>query len=415
MLRGMSQISFFQTEPALLSVTELNRMLRQLLESDYRLQDVWVGGEVSNLAAPASGHMYFSLRDESASLRCVMWRPHVARLGFELQDGDAVEVHGRISMYEAGGQVQLYADQARQAGEGALFQEFLRLKHALEKEGIFDPSRKQAIPAWPKRVGVVTSPAAAALRDVLQVLRRRYPLLEVILSPTAVQGEDAAPQITLAIERLAQIDALDVILVVRGGGSMEDLWAFNDEQVVRAIANCEVPIITGIGHETDIILSDFAADLRAPTPSAAAELATPDGEDLTHMVQQRRMKLSRTFADQLRSLRWQLEQLKDSLRRVSPHAQIQLAREQVDQLSLRCWRALQHDLRLKATAVDGLEKTLYMASPASILERGYAVVSKKVDDAIIRSISQVRSGDDLRIRLHDGTFDAKALSEGDAE
>ncbi|MEJ2759898.1 MAG: exodeoxyribonuclease VII large subunit, partial [Anaerolineales bacterium] len=240
------------------------------------MQDIWIRGEISNLSLPKSGHMYFTLKDAQASIRCVMWRSQVSRLLNLPQEGEAVEVHGSVSVYEAGGQYQLYADQIRPAGEGQLYQEFLKLKNKLEAEGLFDPDRKRPIPAAPKVVGVVTSPTGAAIRDMLNTLRRRYPLTAVVLAPASVQGESAPAEVAAAILRLNEYAHPDVILVGRGGGSIEDLWAFNSELVARAIAASPAPVISGVGHETDFTIADFVADLRAPTPTAAAELASPD-------------------------------------------------------------------------------------------------------------------------------------------
>src|SRR5512142_935362 len=257
------------------TVSSLTRYIRDMLESDMSLQDLWVQGEISNLSRPASGHIYFTLKDAGASLRSVIWRNGAMRLNISLQDGMAVAVHGKIGVYEVSGQYQLYADIIQPAGEGALYQEFLRLKALLEGEGLFAVERKRPIPEYCTRVGVVTSPTGAALRDILDTLSRRLPTLEVILAPSPVQGDEAPLCIVQAIAALNALkERPDVILVARGGGSIEDLWAFNDERVVRAIAASEVPIICGVGHETDFTLADFAADLRAPTPTAAAELAT---------------------------------------------------------------------------------------------------------------------------------------------
>ncbi len=257
------------------TVSNLTRHLRQLLEGDPDLQGIWVEGEISNLSRPASGHIYFTLKDSAAALRCVMWKTDASRLRVNLQEGMAIEAHGSLGIYEVAGQYQLYADILRPVGEGALFQEFLRLKALLEAEGLFDPARKRAIPSSPRRIGIVTSSTGAALRDILNTLRRRMPLAEVILAPTPVQGEEAPLKIVAALRSLNRVVKPDVILLARGGGSIEDLWAFNDERVVRAISRVPgAPVITGVGHETDFTLADFAADLRAPTPTAAAELAT---------------------------------------------------------------------------------------------------------------------------------------------
>ena len=244
----MSQIPLYLPQvPSSWTVSDLNRYLRELLESDELLQDVWVRGEVSNFTRATSGHLYFTMKDSSASLRCVMWRNTAIRQSFIPRDGDAIEVHGSISVYEAGGQYQLYADILRPAGEGVLYQEFLRLKARLEAEGLFDPERKRPIPPRPQRIGIVTSPTGAALQDILNTLKRRYPLAEVVLAPTPVQGEDAPQGIIKALQDLVRIANPEVIILTRGGGSIEDLWAFNNEQVARTIASSPVPIITGVG------------------------------------------------------------------------------------------------------------------------------------------------------------------------
>ena len=274
----MVQPSLFP--PSAWSVADVNRYLRDLLESDHNLNDLWVKGEVSNFSRPRSGHLYFTLKDEKASLRCVMWRNSAQRQAYLPSDGDLVEVHGSVSVYEVAGQYQLYADTIKPLGEGALFQEFLRLKAKLEAEGLFDEERKRPIPIWPSRIGIVTSPTGAALRDMVDTLRRRYPLVEVILAPSAVQGREAPPEIVAGLQNLNRTAAPDVILLARGGGSIEDLWAFNDENVARAITASNAPVITGIGHQTDFTIADFVADLRAPTPTAAAELATPNRDDM---------------------------------------------------------------------------------------------------------------------------------------
>ncbi len=245
----MGQPSLFS--PPSLSVSELTRYLRQLLESDELLQDVWATGEISNLRLPDSGHVYFTLKDSFAALRCVIWRSTAQRIGHALANGQAIEAHGAIGVYERDGQYQLYVDGVRPAGQGWLYQEFLRLKARLEAEGLFAPERKRPLPSLPRCIGIVTSPTGAALQDMLNTLRNRYPLAEVILAPTLVQGEEAPQQIAAALRALDQSGLPDVILVARGGGSLEDLWAFNDERVVYAIADSHIPVVTGIGHETD--------------------------------------------------------------------------------------------------------------------------------------------------------------------
>ncbi|HEX9018589.1 MAG TPA: exodeoxyribonuclease VII large subunit, partial [Anaerolineaceae bacterium] len=264
----MDQFPLFQSPS--LSVTDLTRYLRDLLDNDAVLQDVWVQGEISNLSQPQSGHKYFTLKDSAASLHCVVWRSTALRMRFGMQNGLAIEAHGAISVYERDGAYQLYVDAIRPAGEGLLYQQFMRLKSRLESEGLFDEERKRLLPERPRRIGIVTSSTAAALQDMLNTLAARYPLAEVILSPCAVQGDAAPDEIVAALERLCQQASPDVIIMARGGGSLEDLWAFNDERVVRAICASPIPVITGIGHETDFTLADFAADVRAPTPTGAA-------------------------------------------------------------------------------------------------------------------------------------------------
>jgi exodeoxyribonuclease VII large subunit len=410
MLRAMD--FSFGLERKLWSVSELTRHIRQTLESDYRLQDTWVEGEIANLGQPASGHLYFTLLDESASLRCVMWRPKVARQPVLPQEGERFEVHGHISVYDAGGQYQLYADRLRRAGEGALFQEFLRLRAKLEAEGLFDADRKRPLPTWPQRIGVVTSPTGAALQDVINVLARRYPMLDVILAPTTVQGRDAPAGIVAGLTALnrALTPPVDAILVVRGGGSAEDLAAFNDEAVARAVAESEAPVVSGVGHETDVVIVDFVADVRAPTPSAAAEIVSPDGENLLFEVRQNANKMAVRYQERLINLRAALESLTTRLRLASPRARIASARQRVDELNSRALGALRHRLALNRSDLDGLGQTLKAVGPPSVLARGYALVFQ-AEGPLIRSVAQVGHGMEIRVRLHDGEFEARVVEE----
>jgi exodeoxyribonuclease VII large subunit len=401
----VNQFSLFPSEPRIFSVSELNQFIRHVIESEFRLQDIWVTGELSNLSLPPSGHIYFTLKDESAALRCVMWRSEVANLLKTPQEGEAIEVHGKISVYEAGGQYQLYADQIRVSGEGVLYQEFARLRLKLEEEGLFDVERKRTLPPFPKRIGIVTSPKAAAFEDVLNVLRRRFPLVDIILSPTPVQGEEAPSGIVSALRALNEVSKPEVILVVRGGGPMEDLWAFNHEEVVRAVANSPIPIVTGIGHETDLILADFAADVRAPTPSAAAEISTPNRFELEGEVKEARSQLISLISEQITAHKWSLRNEQDRLRRTSPIAQINNARQQVDELQHRIRRATVHLLNVRKGAVEGLTRTLRVVGPEAVLERGFALVHRTEDGTLVRSVDQVEAGDELRVQVQDGTFD----------
>ena len=351
----MSQLSLFGLQQRLWTVGDLTRYVRQLLEGDYRLQDVWVAGELSNLSRPASGHLYFTLKDGEAALRSVMWRTEAARQRFSPREGDAVEVHGRISVYEAGGQYQLYADVVRLAGEGAAYQEFLRLKARLEAEGLFDEGRKRPLPVLPTRMGVVTSAAGAALHDVIHVLRRRYPLADVVLAPTPVQGSEAPAGIIAALDVLNRHVHPDVILLVRGGGSLEDLAAFNDEGVARAVAASGAPVVSGVGHETDFTIVDFVADRRAPTPSAAAEVATPDGNELRQAVHQASRLLAASLSRRLGQARAELKSRELALRMASPRAQVANARQRVDDLIHRGLAALRSGLALAAGRRAGLD------------------------------------------------------------
>jgi exodeoxyribonuclease VII large subunit len=408
----MTQIPLFQIPTW--SVTELTRYLRDLLESDENLQDLWVEGEVSNLSQPSSGHLYFTIKDSSSALRCVMWRNAVTRQAFLPRDGDAIEVHGNISLYEASGYYQLYADLIRPAGEGALYQEFLRLKAQLESEGLFDPLRKKPIPPWPRIIGIVTSPTGAALRDMLRTIKRRYPPVEIILAPTAVQGEEAPAGILTAIESLNRVVKPDVILLARGGGSIEDLRAFNDEGVARAIVDSQAPVITGVGHETDFTIADFAADLRAATPTAAAELATPDQADL-------RQALSALSADNLRAMQLLLQTRRTDLERShslllsrSPLGRVRRDRQRLDELNLRGSIALMHTLEIDRARLAGLDLRLRALNPQAILERGFSIVTH-LDGRIVRSVQQVQPEDDLQVRVSDGEFGARVQDPGSVE
>jgi exodeoxyribonuclease VII large subunit len=336
-----------------------------------------------------------------------MWKTDVQRLLFLPRDGQAIEVHGRVSVYEAGGQYQLYADDVRAAGEGALYQQFLRLRERLEAEGLFAAERKRPIPAWPRRIGLVTSPTGAALRDVLNVLRRRFPLAELIMAPTPVQGPEAPAGIIRALGALNQTSRPDLILLVRGGGSLEDLMAFNDEAVARAIAASASPVVTGVGHETDFTIADFVADLRAPTPSAAAELATPDRADLRPPLLAARRSMARSFTSLLDRLRWSLADRRTALRLVSPLARVTNARQRVDELARRSAEAFRHGLALRRAGAFGLGQALQAVDPLGILARGYAVVRRADDQVVVRSVRQIAVGDPLDIRVADGTFPAE--------
>ncbi len=388
-----------------LTVSQLTFRIRKLLEGDLALQDVWVEGEISNLSRPASGHLYFTLKDKGASLRCVMWKTDAIRMRLALRDGAAIEVHGRISVYDQGGQYQLYADIIRPVGEGALYQEFLRLKAMLEAEGLFDVARKRPIPELPRKIGIVTSGTGAALRDMLNTLRRRLPLVQVILVPTPVQGAEAPPALVNALASINR-QGPDVILLARGGGSIEDLWAFNDERVVRAVVDSQAPVICGVGHETDFTLCDFAADLRAPTPTAAAELATQiTVYDLTGQVQNMHDRLSTLIYDKIADQKVVISSIVSRLRYVSPARRIQSEGQHLDELARRALSALVHRNQLQSAHVIGLTHRLESLNPMAVLKRGYAVVTRKQDGNLVSKVKQAEGV--MNVRVSDGEFEVK--------
>lgn len=388
-----------------LTVSQLTFRIRKLLEDNPELQDVWVEGEISNLSRPASGHIYFTLKDKNASLRCVMWKTDAMRIRPNLQDGAAVEVHGKITVYEPQGQYQLISNLIRPKGEGALFQEFLRLKSALEAEGLFDPERKREIPAFPQIIGIITSATGAALRDMLNTIRRRQPLARVILAPSPVQGVDASPALVHAIQSL-NLQFPDVILVARGGGSIEDLWAFNDERVVREVANSKAPIISGVGHETDFTLTDFAADLRAPTPTAAAELATQTTlDDLHFQLSTHQSRLIDLISNLITDHRAFVSTLASRLQYASPERRIQSEYQHIDGLSRRAVSAMTHSNQLRYARMDGISKRLQALNPEGILARGYAIITRKLDGKVVSKVSQAQG--EMNVRVSDGEFEVK--------
>lgn len=404
------QLSFFGSslsEPY--TVSQLTGHIGRLIDQDPQLRDVWLEAEVADFGRAASGHCYFTLRDAGAQIRCVMWRNHADLQDALPRDGDQVLSHGYVGVYEARGVYQLYVDQIRPAGVGALYEQFERLKAKLEREGLFAPERKRPVPLFPLRIGVVTSRTAAALRDVLNVLSRRFPLAEVVLSPTLVQGEAAPPQIVAAIEVLDQRADIDVIIVTRGGGSLEELWAFNDERVARAVAASGTPVVCGVGHETDFSLADFAADLRAPTPSAAAEMVVPDRKEIQNQVNERAMAVTAALQRVIDAHRWRLIEQLRALRHLSPVAQLAQARQRVDDLAARAERAISQELSVRQERVNGQRGQLAGVSPFATLERGYAVVRSQESGTVITSVLQVTSGHRLDVRVADGDFEAETV------
>lgn len=394
------------------SVSEITRYIRDLFELDMNLQSLQITGEITDFRPAQSGHWYFSLKDASGQLKCVMWRSSAERQRYTPRNGDAVTVQGRITVYETRGEYQLYADQIYSAGVGDLYQQFEQLKARLYAEGLFDPERKRDLPAVIQRIGVVTSPTAAAFQDIQNVLARRYPLAEVILSPALVQGETAPPQMIAAIERLNQYSNADVILLIRGGGSIEDLWAFNDEGLAHAIALSRIPVVTGVGHEIDFTIADFVADLRAPTPSAAAEIVTPNIEDLRLGLRQRRNQLKALVEDQLQASQYDLDNARRTLQHYAPQRQMDGFRQQLDDWSGRMLRAEKQHLSRLQERLNGRLAALNAANPQAILARGYAVVYHSENGERVQSSAAIKPGDAITVQVHDGEIKARVEDEG---
>jgi exodeoxyribonuclease VII large subunit len=398
------------------TVSQVTSYIKSLFASDLLLGDVWLSGEVSGFTQASSGHCYLTLKDAAAVLKAVIWRTQAARLALP-RNGDQVIVHGSISVYEAGGQYQLYVDHLEPAGVGRLWLEFERLKARLAAEGLFDEARKRPIPARPVRLGVATSATAAALRDILRTIAARYPLVDVIVAPTPVQGSDAPPGIVAAIRSLnrwsAEREPLDAIILARGGGSIEELWAFNDEQVARAIASSAVPVITGVGHETDFTIADFAADLRAPTPTGAATLATPDRRELAAGVRGLAEAAQARIVARLAAGCSGVDALAHRLGRQSPAVRIARDRQRIDDLSRRANTAMIVRLRQGRERLRSQRLHLAALDPSAVLARGYAIVSTPAG-AVISSTAQVSAGDALHVRVADGTFGAEVSASSRA-
>jgi exodeoxyribonuclease VII large subunit len=388
----------------LLSVSSLTAYLGALLESDEVLGDVWVQGEVSNWSRSSAGHCYWTMREGDAQIRTVCFRKDAERQPTMPANGDAILAHGRVAFWEGSGHIQFYVDLLRPAGVGILHAQLEALKQRLQADGLFDEARKRPIPAFPRRIGIVTSPTGAALQDMLAVLARRWPASSVLLAPALVQGEDAPSSLVDALFNL--FDHMpDLIIVARGGGSVEDLWAFNDESVARAVFASPVPVITGVGHETDTTLVDYVADLRAATPTAAAVLATPDIEELADDLVALRVRLRESMEGRLQDARDTLEDQQARLVRLSPRAQLVDGQLRLDQWAGRLRRAIHHQIALKERDVLGLEYRLAALSPGATLARGYAI-ARHADGRVVTTADAVAAGDMLVLDLHDGTLTA---------
>ncbi len=388
-------VNFAPQKP--LTVTELNRLVREVLEGSFPL--CWVSGEISNLTRAASGHWYFSLKDNLAQVRCVMFKGKNNYLGWIPKEGDLVEARALVGLYEARGEFQLTIEFMQRAGLGILFEAFEQLKTTLSKEGLFDASRKQAIPLYPKQIGIVTSPDAAALHDVLTTLKRRAPSIPVVIYPTPVQGKGAAELIAKAITTAANRAECDVLIICRGGGSIEDLWQFNEEVVARAISACKIPTISGVGHETDFTIADFVADQRAPTPTAAAELASPDYSNLAVQLERMQLVMQRHMNNVLKNNMQQLDYL--ARRLISPQQSLRRQQETLMQLKSRLALAMTTSIKLNQQRIQLLRSNLQHLSPQGVLARGYAMVLNK-QGQVITQANSVQQGENLDIALANG-------------
>lgn len=385
---------------AIITVSQLNGYIKKLLQQDEHLAQVYVRGELSNCKLHTSGHMYFTLKDGASAIRGVMFRSAVARLQFRPQDGMKLLVSGRVDVYERDGQYQLYAEYMAADGVGALALAYEQLKRALQEEGLFDQQRKQPIPTWPHLVGVVTAPTGAAVRDILSILRRRCPCTAVQLYPVLVQGQQAAAQIAQALDYFSE-SQVDTVIVGRGGGSMEDLWAFNEEAVVRAVARCKKPVISAVGHETDVTLCDFAADLRAPTPSAAAELAVPDVRTVLQQIQSRQQAMEKAMQGRVRQRIDQFHHIKQRLSLAGPQRMVRDRQERLAQLTDQLAGAMERIIKDKQSVLQHHMSQLDVLSPLSVLERGYAVLQDAQGHSITQ-VKQVQPGQKLMAQLAQG-------------
>ncbi len=395
--------------PTVYPVSRITAHIREVLAYDEVLSDVWVEGEIANLRRPGSGHAYFSLRDSNVSLRCVAFRN--SRGMNHLQDGAKVIVHGRASIYEARGDLQLVADLIQPEGAGELQLRLERLIARLEREGLFDASRKRPLPAFPKRIGVVTSPTGAVWRDIQTVVSRRYPLVELLLAPAMVQGDAAAATVVEALAALNDADGVDAVIVARGGGSLEDLWPFNEESVARAVFASRAPVVSAVGHETDVTVCDLVADLRAPTPSAAAEMVVPDRAELALRIIGAARAIETRAMERVERGYAAADALRERIERAAPD--FDARRIRVDDLLDAARTNAVHRINLSRSRVDALSIGLAALSPRDTLRRGYAIVADRSTGAPISDARQVRPGDGLDIAVNIGIIAAVAESPSD--
>ena len=389
--------------PRVWRVSDLNRRVRGLLDADPALADVWVEGEVSGPSYPPSGHCFFTLKDAHSQIRAVLFREDLERATVRPQHGALLICHGRVRAYEPQGVYQLYVSSVTPVGAGDLHAQYEALRGRLAAEGLFEEARKRALPRWPRRIGVVTSPVGAVWDDICTVLRRRYPMVAVVLSPTTVQGGESAPAIIRALKRLYAIPGLDLVILARGGGSIEDLWGFNDELVVRTVVAAPVPVVVGVGHESDVTLADFAADRRAPTPSAAAEIAVPDGTQLPSILNRLVERSATATAARVEAGRRAVRSEGRALAGLRPD--LAAARQRAAELVDRGHRALGAGLDRRRLAVAGARDALRALGPVATLERGYAV-ARRADGTIIREPGTVAGGDPLEVIVAGGAIDS---------
>lgn len=395
-----------------LTVSALNNYIKKVMDNDYILNNVRVKGEISNFKIHNSGHIYFSLKDEFGKINGVMFRTQVENLKFIPENGMDVEVTGRVSLYLKEGSYQLYCDKMEQIGIGDLYVAFLNLKEKLEKEGLFDESRKKPIPLYPRRIGVITSPTGAAIRDIINVSKRRNKNCNILIYPSLVQGKEASKEIIKGIEYLNSIEDIDTIIIARGGGSIEELWSFNDEELAYAVYNSKKPIISGVGHETDFTIIDFVSDRRAPTPSAAAEIAVPSLVELEERIGVLRSLLQNNIYNTINNKSNALERLKNRLRLISPINEIVNSYNYIDNLKNRLSHHMKLNLELKKEQLSKNYALLAAYNPLNILNKGYSIIQDK-EDNVISSIEVLKKQEKLKILLKDGKIEAKVTFEGE--
>lgn len=397
-------------KPRVLSVSQINFYIKSIIENDGSLQFVLVTGEISNLTVhQRSGHIYLSLKDSNSVISAVMFAGNARRLKFRLENGMKVICRGRISVYEPSGRYQLYIEDMQPDGVGALTLAFEQLKKSLAQKGLFDNAHKKPLPKFPKTIGVITSPTGAAVQDITNIIRRRFPSADIVLAPVLVQGESAPEQLVRAVNKFSESKIADVVIIGRGGGSAEDLWAFNDEQLAYAVYNCETPIISGVGHETDFTVCDFVADVRASTPSAAAELAVPDRQELMSYYFKQKQYISAMLDRKIKTAQLRLENQQRRMSASSPKLKAEQLEKQLSAKSEKLTRFMNIYISDKENKLIAAKGKLDGLNPLNVLNRGYAIAEK--DEKIITSSKQLKDGDDFTVILSDGKINAKVCGE----